>query len=353
MLFVSQPRLKERVLNEIATVSVPAAMKGPENPTPRTDVSGRVSWIFSDTYFWASWGSVTRYKQRMAVALMARDASAAEYEDTPYGMDISCDHRQRVRHETKGSTTLTVWECVYDVSTDREPAFQLLFSDRAQRLQIGWHGVKKEVDLNTALTLLPRIAASFKVLRDPATTFAQQRDAPRQEAARRSNNLSTVQAMLRREGYTALTPGSPVLRNGVYLEWMADPEPRYQLLVPLGKVRAPAGGAVMGRPRPVSAGNAMSGLAGTIGWREYRDDEWQFSNAENAYLPLPGIGAALASKQTDEGMVYFYYVATVRVEETEDQEVLTSLQWFLRTVPEAQRRWRAGLLVAPGKPEND
>lgn len=34
-----------------------------------------------------------------------------------------------------------------------------------------------------------------------------------------------------------------------------------------------------------------------------------------------------------------------------DTELLNSLQWFVRTVPDVQRRWRAGTLVGPGKPE--
>lgn len=81
------------------------------------------------------------------------------------------------------------------------------------------------------------------------------------------------------------------------------------------------------------------------------DGDWRFSNSENDYLPLTGIGAALAEQKQDRGDVYFYYVATVRVEEETDDRVLTSLRWFLDGVPDVQRRWRAGTLVGPGTPE--
>ena len=156
--------------------------------------------------------------------------------------------------------------------------------------------------------------------------------------------------MLHREGYSSLEPGKPTLRNGVYLEWMSDPEPRYQLLIPLGKVRTAPNGSVVDRPRPVRGSPPM---AGTIGWREFTDDEWVFHNNDDDYLPLKGIGELLAANQRDRGFVYFYYVATVRVEEQEDDRLLTSLKWFFDGLPDLQRRWRDGTLVAPGKPENN
>ena len=92
-------------------------------------------------------------------------------------------------------------------------------------------------------------------------------------------------------------------------------------------------------------------MAGTIGWREFAGDEWQFSNADTSYLPLEGIGDALAACQQDRNVVYFYYVATIRVEEEDDDLSLTSLGWFLEGIPKVQQRWREGALVGPGKLE--
>jgi hypothetical protein len=40
----------------------------------------------------------------------------------------------------------------------------------------------------------------------------------------------------------------------------------------------------------------------------------------------------------------------VRVEEEEVERRLSSLDWFFKDIPEIQRRWRQGLLVAPGAP---
>ena len=80
-----------------------------------------------------------------------------------------------------------------------------------------------------------------------------------------------------------LEPGKPLLRNGVYLEWTSDAEPRNQLLVPLGRVRAAANGSMLGRPRPISdhAGASSLPMAGTIGWREVDDGDWRFYNDEH------------------------------------------------------------------------
>lgn len=352
LLVSGLPRLKERKLADIALVGVPADIKGPDNPEARKANAGRLSWTFSDTYFWASMGSITKYKQKMAVAVLAPDASAAEVDDLAYSLDISYVDRKQIRRETVGSGALTVWEVRYEVNQDRELAYSYLYVDRSKRLAIVWHAVAKEAPLNEALAQLPRIAASFRLLRDPVALFAEMRDAPRKEAESRATKVSTVQAMLRREGHPMLVPGKPVLHHDAYLEWMSDPEPRYQLLVPLGRVRAAANGALVNRPRPLR-NTAYDALPGTIGWREVDDGEWRFFNDDNAYLPLPGIDAALTAKQQDRNYVYFYYVATVRVEETDDERLLTSLSWFLNSVPEVQRRWRDGLLVGPGKPETD
>ncbi len=348
----NQPRLTERTLSDIAVISVPRSLtpdqKGETKNAPWDEDMGKLSFGFSNTYFWASMGSVTAYKERLIVSVMAPDATASEYAESPRRMSISYEQRRKVRSTAIGSGSLTVYEGIYTRGSETEPALQFVYSDRARRLQIVWHAVKQEVDLETGVTQIGRIAASFKIVKDPLTKFASMRDAPRQEAESRTSKRATVLAMLRREGYTTLEPGMPILRNGVYLEWMSDPEPRYQLLVPLGRMRGPANGSVVNRPRPLAA---ASRLAGSVGWREMQDGEWVFTNQDNAYLPLPGIAAQLSTQQKEDGYVYFFYVGTVRVEEVSDDRLLTSLRWFLDDVPEVQRRWRDGTLVGPGRPE--
>lgn len=351
MTFALQPRLTSRPLDDIAVIELPASIKERLN----TDVQmGRRTFGFSSTYFWASMGSITRYKQLIFVSVMAPDATDAEYGEVPRQLNLLYEHRNVVQLTKLGSGTLQVTEGMYALGMDQERAYEYVYIDKARRLQLAWHAVQKEVSLATGTAQIARMASSFRIVRDPVATFAAARDAPRKDAVNRAAKVATVRAMLRREGYAALEPGKPVLRNGVYLEWMSDPEARYQLLVPLGRVRAAANGSVVNRPRPARGGDGpVPPMAGSIGWREVDDGEWRFSNLENDYLPLPGIGAALAAQQQDRGFVYFYYVATVRVEEESDDRLLASLKWFLDGVPDIQRRWRAGTLVTPGTPEKE
>ena len=363
VLLATQPRVTERALADIAVVSVPTNLKSPvglsEKLKPQFEAGyngeelGRLTFTFSSTYFWASFGSVTTYKQLMTVSVMASDATTAEYAALPRAWNLGYEQRTLLQTSTVGSGELTITEGVYSRGALSEPSYEFVYRDRARRLQIVWHAVKREMDMATGIAQIGRIAASFRITRDPVATFAAMRDAPRKDAVARSGKLATVKAMLQREGFAGLEPGKPVLRSGVYVEWISDPEPRYQLLVPLGRVRAAANGSVMGRPRPIGAraGASSVSMAGTIGWREVDDGDWRFFNNENAYLPMTGTQALLAAQQADRGFVYFYYIATVRVDEEADDTRLSSLRWFLDGVPAVQRRWREGTLVGPGKPE--
>lgn len=341
-------RLTERRLADIAVIDIPASIKNEGYTGYRDDQPGRLTFGFSSAYFWASFGSTTAYKQLLIVSVMAPDATDAEYAAMPRRLPVSYERRKKVRTSTVGAATLTISEGVYAQGNLNEPAYEYVYVDRSKRLQLAWHAVQEDVTLAAGIAQITKMAASFRIVRDPLAVFAAQRDAPRQQAVAEANREAQAKAMLIREGYGPLEPGKPVLRNGIYVEWMADPEPRYQLLVPLGRVRVPASGTSANRPRPERTASA---LAGTIGWHESVDGAWEFSNRDNAYLPFAGIGALLAAKDRDPGVVTFYYSATVRVAEESSGNRLASLAWFRDGLPEVQRQWRAGTLVSPGRPE--
>lgn len=359
---MAQPRLAERRLADVAVIDVPAHLDvedrfkvlpaPPQHADVRDDLMQRLAFGFSSTYLWASMGSITAYRQQLVVSLMAPDASDAEYAEVPRRMAISYEQRRLLDRRAIGTGTLTTLGGVYVRGSVNEPALQFIYADRTRRLQLVWHTVRREVDLEAGAAQIARMAASFRITRDPVEWFAAMRAAPAQAAAERARRVATARAMLAREGLPQLVPGQPVLRHGVYVEWMAEPEPRYQLLVPLGRMRAAPAGAITLRPRPLPQAARAPGLvlAGHVGLREQADGEWQFSNQENSYLPLKGVGAALAARQADPGYVYFYYAVTVRVEEESDERLLSSLAWFLDTVPGVQRAWREGRLVGPGVP---
>lgn len=354
-MFLSPVRMSERALADVAVIRVPRSTKEMYKGA-RDDQAGRLVFTFASTYFWASFGSGLAYKQQLFVSIMAPDASTKEYEEYPSLYSLSYDGRKTVRTAAVGSGSLTITEGVYRQNTLQEPAYTFFYVDRARRLQLVWHAVKTEIDLATGIDLVAKMATSFRIVRDPTAQFAATRDRPRQEAEDRARKRRLALETLEREGYGPAESGKPVLKNDVYVEWMADPEPRFQLLLPLGRVRVGPDASRASRPRPVRLGVAAGdnrAWPGTVGWREHIDGQWELSNNDNAYLPFPGIGAALAATSSDPAFTTFYYSATVRVEEEEDDTRLTSFRWFFDGLPEVRRLWREGKLVRGGVPIRD
>ena len=354
MLF-AQPRLTQRALGDIAVISMPRSVKEMYKGAHDGQI-GRLTFSFSDDYFWASFGSRTAYKQQLIISVMAPDATDAEYDAYPMRYSLSYNDRKTVRTVAVGTGTLKIDEGVYVQNALEEPAHTFYYVDRARRLQITWHAVKKEIDLATGMDVIGKMAASFRITRDPTAQFADLRDRPRREAEDRARKRALAMETLVREGYGPLEPGKPVLEHDVYVEWMVDPELRFQLLVPLGRVRVDPNAPPGSRPRPASLRNpdgSRRTLAGSLGWREFVDGAWESSNDENAYLPFDGVGAVLAAQQSDPSFVYFYYSATIRVEKEWGDERLRDLRWFFDSLPEVRRLWSEGKLVTGGAPASD
>ena len=169
-----QPRLTERRLADVAVIGVPSNLEAEDKITTlvapsaltaeqksryRDDLMERLTFGFSSTYLWASMGSTTAYRQQLIVSVMAPDAPDAEYAQVPRRMGISYEQRKRLAGRTLGTGTLTTTEGIYSRGGVTEPAFQFLYADRARRLQLVWHAVKKEVDLETGTAQIERIAA--------------------------------------------------------------------------------------------------------------------------------------------------------------------------------------------------
>ena len=355
MIFASV-RMKEQKLDDIAVVQIPRMVKRETFKGSRTDQPGRIAFTFETTYFWASMGSGPAYKHQLHIAYMAPDATAEQWAESPRNFDALYGRSREVGTRALGTGTLRIREASYVQNALDEPAWTFAYQDRARRLAITWHAVKDEIDLDDAIDAIDRMAKSFRVVREPAELFAEMRDRPRKEGEERGRRVEVARAMLAREGFGALAPGKPVLRNGMWVEWTNDPEPRYQILVPLGRVRTSPDADAGERPRPAWVrgpdGSAVE-FAGTVGWREFIDGEWTASNGGNDYLPFDGISAAMAAEQKDPGFVYFYYSGSVRVEQQSDDERLASLKWFLDGVPEVRRLWREGRLVRGGSPEDE
>ena len=346
-MFSAQPRMSERALADIAVIAVPRMVKEEIYKGIRLDQPGRLTFTFATTYFWASIGSGPAYKHQLFVSLMAPDATEGEYKEPLRNWGVSYDRRSEVRRTTLGSGSLTIYEGIYTQNALKEPSYSFSYTDKARRLHIAWHAVKKEIEIADAVKAIERMVSSFRITREPTAEFAEMRDMPRKAEEERVRRMTLIRETLAREGYGALEPGKPVLKDGVWVEWMSDPEPRVQLLLPLGRVRLPANLTPTNRPRPVARPNAGPGSrwAGFVGWRELVDGAWTTSNNENGYLPFVGIEAELAKGDHDPSFVEFYYSATIRVEEVVDDRWLTTLQWFFDDLAEVKRGWAEGRLT--------
>ena len=348
--FSAQPRMSERALADIAVIRMPRMVKDEIYKGIRLDQPGRITFSFGTTYFWASFGSSQAYKHQLFIALMAPDATEAEYREHPRNWSPSYDQRREIRRSALGSGSLTVHEGIYTQNALKEPAYALSYVDRTRRLHIAWHAVKKEITLEDAIAAMQAMVSSFRLKREPTAEWTEMRDMPRADAENRLRKRTLMAETLRREVSPAMQEGKPVLKDGVYIEWTTDPEPRVQLLLPLGRVRIPANATPVTRPRPVpkpNDGDPAAHWAGTVGWREHVDGEWTASNRENAYLPFPGISAELAKGEHDPAFVEFYYSATIRVEEGADDQWLVTLQWFFDDLPAVRKAWTAGRLTRP------
>lgn len=347
MPFFGADSLSTRKLDDVAVIGVPKRIKEESLKGNRDRWTDRLVFTFTSTYLWASMGG-TAYKQALVISIMDTDADDASYQRHLNVVSISYDKRSTAFDGAVGTGHLTVTKAIYQRNSVVEPSHNFVYIDKSKRLRLDWHAVEKEVSLAEGMKQIAAMAASFKIVRDPKAAFAEMRDRPRKEAEDRTRKRALAVATLAREGFSELVPGKPVQKGGMYVEWMADPEPRYQLLVPLGRIRAAArtGGPA---PRPLAVRTAdgkVRDFPGSIGWYAHTDEGWEFSNADQDYYPFVGVSAVLKARHQDTGEILYFYAATVRVEESDDA-LLSSIAWFTSNVPEVQKLWREGKLV-PG-----
>lgn len=341
-------RLVERRLDDVAVIALPARVDEPTFAGTRTEDGDRLAWAFATTYGWASIGSAPAYRQLLFVSLMAPDATDADYERLPSSFRLAYDPSQRLQAIPLGNGTLTVVAGTYRQNTLREPSHTFVYRDRTRRLQVAWHSVDADVAPDVARRLVDRMAASFRIVGDPEPAFAGLRDRPRREARERADRRRLARDALARAGFADLVPGEPRSRDGVYVEWMSEPEPRFQLVKPLGLVHVAPGTPQARHPRPTPGIAA----AGSVGWRERWDGNWRFFNHDDDYLPLPGIATVLAALQDDPHTLLFYYSVTVRVEEA-SREQIEQLGGFYRSLPTVEQAWREGQWRNAGRPGHD
>lgn len=336
-------RLVERPLPGIGTIALPAAMKPAHDVTAYDDDPARLYYRFADEYGLASLGSGTAYKQLLTVSLMATTATDADYRAWPERFSPLYSTVRAEPEVALGAGRLRVAAGRYAQNALDEPAHVYIYAEPARRLQIAWHVVDAGLAPEAVRALLPRVAASFAVTNDQRAKFAEMAGRGARAAAAEADAVARAKQALARAGFGAAAPGRPVVADGVYVEWMDDPEPRFQLLKPLGLVRHP-GPARFFPPRRADAAGRPFPFSGSIGWRTREDDAWLTTNRDDDYLPLPGIARELARRQDDPATTLYYYATTIRVA-LADPAAIDALGNFLAELPAVERAWQAGEIV--------
>ncbi|MBL8982214.1 MAG: hypothetical protein JNL26_08515, partial [Gemmatimonadetes bacterium] len=265
MAFFGADTLKVRTLDDIATIGVPKKMKEEWYKDDRERWIDRLTFQFVSTATWESFGS-TSYKQALTVTLISPHAADSSYEHVWNSIHISYKDRSVVHDAALGTGHLKVTKAIYEKND--KTAYEYIYVDKSRRLRLDWHAMEREVKLADGMKAIAGMASSFTLLKDPAERFARLHDRPNREAKEAQRRVALATSMLAREGFKDLMPGKPQQKGELYVEWMAEPEHRYQLLVPLGRIRAasPEGGRA---PLPLTLRNADGTeryLAGSIGW---------------------------------------------------------------------------------------
>lgn len=342
LLGLGSDRLVEQRLESVGSISLPARLTPVGRGEPWDDDSSRLYFRFAREYGWlASLGSSTAYRQILCVSLFAPDAVAADYERWPPRFEPLYSKLTRERTLTLGFARLTISSGRYAQNALDEPAHVYVYSDPSHRLQIAWHVVDADVAPEDAIALLPRMAASFQLRTDPRGKFADMRGRGAREQDREGAAIRLARETLVKAGFGAAAPGKPVFARGVYVEWMDDPEPRFQLVKPLGLV--PIVGPNVPTPHRLNHDGRTRAQRGSIGWRTWVDGAWLSDNRDNAYLPLPGIERALTQWQSQSTTLY-YYATTVRVAVADEDEIAV-LGAFFEELSEIERAWQQGTLV--------
>ncbi len=342
LLGCSEAQLVERTLTDVGSISAPSSADPLGNGRAWDDDPSRLYFRFAHEYpWWSSMGSGTAYKQVLCVSLFAPTATAADYERWPPRFEPLYETLSKERTLTLGAARLEMSGGRYAQNALDDPAHVYLYWDPSRRLQIAWHVADSVVAPDVAAQMIQDMAASFTLLADPRDKFTEMGGRDARERDRAAAAVRLARDALAQAGLGAAAPGTPVYVNGVYVEWMDDPEPRFQLVKPLGLVRLSGGNLSVPR-RPDSAGSRER--LGSVGWRRQVDGAWVIDNRDNAYLPLPGIERALAERQTDAETTLYYYATTVRVAQA-DEATIAALGSFFAELPAVERAWQQGTLV--------
>ncbi len=302
LLGCAKPKLVVRPLGDYAVIEVGDNSKVKDRIWLEENEKA-ILFRMDEVYPWAFSG-VASYRQQLWVRLAAADAVQSIW---PGHLD-GADGKRPVEVYHKGP--LRVLEGRVRKEADFEAARRFEWDEPENKLRIVWHCWSKLCALEEGLERMQRMASSFRLKRDWQERILAIRDLPRLAKIENAKKLALTLELLNKRGYQGMKPGVAVERDGVYAEWMLEPEARIQFVKFLGLRKSVD-------PKPqLRISEKCYPL--TAGWRL---EDGSYTNVDNAYLPMPGITELLNRVPRDAGPILYYAVLTIRIDEAQAKDI--------------------------------
>lgn len=292
MGFLPQFGSATRKLGDVATIEIPRKARL-DDAYLRFERASWVSFRMSRVHPWAM-GSSTPYRAYLYIAVHAPSAAKASYDEARKEAAAEMNGGADGWKQVEKNERWDIGEGRYTVNLLNEPTWRIAYRDPSRRVSVLWQVYQKDWSLDDARAAVLKMVASVKVLREPP--FAEIADRPRREANARERNVKEAMAWLAERGFTPLAAHEPVTRDGITVEYMAQPERRLMLY----KAIAARPGA--GLPPFMS-----------YGWREMADTGWEYHMPNGDYYPMEGTSRQLDRTLPKPGPHYFL-IRTVRLD---------------------------------------
>ena len=292
MGFVPQFGASRRSLGDLATVAIPRKARLDEVYL----FAERATWVSfraSRVHAWAM-GSGTPYRANLYVAIHARGATSSSYDEALAAAERELNGGGEGWKLLQRDAQWEVGAGRYTVNMLDEPTWRLKYRDPARRVSVLYQVYQKDWSLEDAKGAVVKMAASVQLLREP--DFAEIADRPRREREGRDAAVDGAMRWLAARGFAPLAPHVPVTKDGVTVEYMAEPERRVMLYK-----------AIAGEPaRPLPAHVSY-------GWRVVADTGWEYHMPNGDYYPMEGITRMLDRALPKPGPHYFL-IRTIRLD---------------------------------------
>lgn len=298
MGFLPQVGSKTAKLGDVASVRVPRKARL-DDARARDEHPTWVTFRMDRVHTWAM-GSGTPYRANLFIILHAQNATAASYADGLKAAERELNGGADGWRTIESGDRWEVGQGRYTVNMLNEPTWRLKYRDPSRRVSALWQVYQKDWSLDEARKALVAMVESVQRTREP--DFAEIADRPRMAAEENQRKHDAALAQLARYGFAPLRPGEPVTKDGITVEYMADPERRVMLYMPI------AGKPTIAIPPYV-----------THGRRTWSDSGWENLTANNDYYARPGTRRMLDAQQAKPGPHHFL-IRTIRLDVLDESD---------------------------------